>query len=164
MLVNDTTLHNIFISNGKIGIFSDIDKIFLSFLISSTIKNLLLLVSFPESDILEIKKIETKNINKRNQEIQEAKSTVMLRCYIFFFLNIIILSFFWIYISSFFMIFQNTQMYVIQNTLISFGISFIAPFILYFLPAYIRKVSVKGDGSQGRYCLYILATILQVLL
>ena len=58
----------------KTGIFANFDKIFLSILISTIIKNAFLLVSFPESDILEIKKIKTKNINKRNQEIQEAKS------------------------------------------------------------------------------------------
>ena len=88
----------------------------------------------------------------------------MIRCYIYFFANIIILSLIWIYISSFFMIFQKTQIYVIQNTLISFGISMAAPFILYFIPTFIKKLAMKGEGSQGRYCLYLLATILQVLL
>ena len=62
------------------------------------------------------------------------------------------------------MIFQKTQIYVIQNTFISFGISMLVPFILYLIPAFVKKKAMKGDGSQGGYCLYILATILQVLL
>ena len=163
IFLNDTSLHKLFVSNGKIEIISDIFKIGFSVLISSTIKNLLLLVTFPENDILEIKKIEIENNDKRNQEVQEIKTIVMIRCYIYFFANIIILGLIWIYISSFFMIFQNTQIYVIRNTLISFGISMIIPFILYLVPTFIKKLAIKGDGSQGRYCLYILATILQVL-
>ena len=164
IFVNDTALHKLFVSNGKREILNDIYKIGLSALISSTIKNLLLLVAFPENDILEIKKIEIENNDKRNQDVQGVKTIVMIRCYIYFFANIIILSLIWIYISSFFMIFQKTQIYVIQNTLISFGISMAAPFILYFIPTFIKKLAMKGEGSQGRYCLYLLATILQVLL
>ena len=164
IFVNDTTLHNLLISNGKIGIFANFDKIFLSILISTIIKNVFLLVSFPESDILEIKNIKTDDISKRNQEIQEVKSIVMIRCFIFFFLNIIILSFIWIYIVCFFMIFQNTQIYVIKNTLICFGISMFIPFMSYFIPAYIKRIAIKGYASKGRYCLYILSTILQIIL
>ena len=123
-----------------------------------------MLVSFPESDILEIKNIKTDDISKRNQEIQEVKSIVMIRCFIFFFLNIIILSFIWIYIVCFFMIFQNTQIYVIKNTLICFGISMFIPFMSYFIPAYIKRIAIKGYASKGRYCLYILSTILQIIL
>ena len=164
IFINDTALHKLFISNGKIDIISDIYKIGFSALISSLIKNLLLLVAFPENDILEIKKVEIEDNTKRNKEIQEVKTIVMIRCYLYFFSNIIFLCFIWIYISSFFMIFQNTQIYVIQNTLISFGISMVAPFILYFIPTFVKKIAMKGEGSQGRYCLYILATIFQVLL
>ena len=163
IFITDSTLHKLFVSNGKVGLFSDLTKIGVSFAISSTIKNLLLLVAFPEMDIIKIREIENQNRAKRNQEIQEVKSMVLIRCQIFFFINIIVLSFIWIYIANYFMIFQNTQIYVIHNTLISFGISLFAPFILYFIPTFIRLIAVKGEGSQGRYCLYLLVTILQVI-
>ena len=164
IFVNDTTLHDLFIYNGKIGFLSNFNKIWFSILISTIIKNILMFVSFPENDILKIKKIVTNNVSKRNQEMQELKSIVMIRCYIFFFVNIIILSFIWIYIVCFFMIFKNTQIYVIKNTLISFAISMLIPFISYFIPAYIKKFAIKGNISEGNYCLYILSTILQIIL
>ena len=156
--INDSVLHNLFISNGKIRVLSDISKIGFSFLISVTIKNLLLLISFPEMDIAKIK-------NQKNyQTMQKSINMVITKCYLFFFVNIIILSLIWIYIASFFMIFRNTQMYVIKNTLISFGLSMVVPFILYIIPAFIRIISVKGDNSQCGYCFYLLAIILQVIL
>ena len=164
LFVNDSTFHNLFVSNGNIPIFSDISKIIFSALISATIKNILLIISFPEKDILKIRKSGIQEISKRNPTVHKSLTMVVIRCYIFFFVNFIILCFIWVYITSFFIIFQNTQMYVIKNTLISFGVSLVAPFILYIIPAFFRKLAVKGDGVHGNYCLYIISQILQSII
>ena len=163
IFVTESTLHDLFISNGKIDIFSNKYKIGFSLLISATIKNILLLVSFPEKDIIKIKRSGTAKILKKTQVIQKALSMATIRCYMFFFINIIILSFIWIYIANFFTIFKNTQMYVIQNTILSLGASMVAPFILYIIPTIFRKIGVRGDGAHGNYCMYIIASILQVI-
>ena len=163
IFVTDLTLHNLYISEGRIEIFSNITKILFSVLISTTIKNILLLVCFPEKDILKIRKSGIQKIHKKNPAVQKSLTMVVIKCYIYFFISFIILSFIWIYVFSFFIIFENTQMYVIQNTIISFGISIFAPFILYIIPAIIRNISVKGDGAHGNYCLYAIAKILQII-
>ena len=163
IFVTDLTLHNLYISEGRIEIFSNITKILFSVLISTTIKNILLLVCFPEKDILKIRKSGIQKIHKKNPAVQKSLTMVVIKCYIFFFISFIILSFIWIYVFSFFIIFENTQMYVIQNTIISFGISIFAPFILYIIPAIIRNISVKSDGAHGNYCLYAIAKILQII-
>ena len=163
IFVTESTLHDLYIFEGKISIFSDITKIGLSVVISTTIKNILLLVCFPEKDILKIRKSEIQKTHKKNPSVQKSLTMVIIKCYIFFFVNFIILSFAWIYIFSFFIIFENTQMYVIQNTIISFGVSMIAPFMLYIIPAYLRKIAVKGDGAHGNYWLYATAKILQII-
>ena len=139
-------------------IYSDISKIGFSALFSATIKNLLLIISFPEMDIIKIKN------EKQYQSVKKPIGMLITKCYLFFFVNIIILSLIWIYIASFSMIFRNTQIYVIKNTLISIGISTAAPFILYLIPAFIRKIAVKGSKSLRGYFLYILAIIIQVIL
>ena len=54
-------------------------------------------------------------------------------------------------------------MYVLKNTLISFGVSMVAPFIWYLIPSLIRKLSIQGDGTQGKHFLYIISKILQVI-
>ena len=163
IFINETTIHSLFISNGKIEIFSDFSKIGYSLLISLSIKNILLLIAFPEMDVIKMRKIGFQNMNKRNKSIKKSIGITIIKCYIYFFGSILILSMIWIYISCFFMIFQNTQIYVIKNTLISFGISNIAPIILYLIPAFFRKLSVKDDGNHGYYVFYLLSSIFQVI-
>ena len=163
IFATESTLHNLYISEGKISIFSDITKIWFSALISSIIKNILLLVCFPEKDILKIRKSEIHKINKRNPTIYKSLTMVIIKCYIFFFISFIILGFIWIYITCFFNIFQNTQIYVIHNSIISFGVSIVAPFILYLIPTIFRILSVKGDGVHGNYFLYAISKILQTI-
>ena len=163
IFISDLTLHNLYISEGKIDIFSNITKIGFSAVISATIKNILILVCFPEKDILKIRKSGVQKNKKRNPAIYKSLTMVVIKCYIFFFISFIFLIFIWIYIFSFFTIFANTQMYVIQNTIISFGISMFSPFILYIIPTILRKISVKGDGANGNYCLFALSKILQII-
>ena len=161
--VNETTIHNLFIYKGKIEVLSDFSKILYSILISLSIKNLLLLIAFPELDIVKIRKIGKQNLIKRNKLIKKSIGMVIIKCHIFFFINIILLSMNWVYISCFFIIFQNTQMYVIRNTLMSFGISLVLPMVLYLIPTLFRKLGIKGDGSHGCYCFFFISTIFQVL-
>ena len=164
IFINDSLLHKLYISEGNISILSDLPKILYATIISSTIKNLLLLISFPESDILLIRRNSSIQHFKANHGIQKSISMVIIRCYFYFLLSMLILFLFWIYIASFFMVFQNTQFYVIKNTIISFGISLVYPIILYIFPALIRSASLKETGTQSSYCFYVIATILQILL
>ena len=163
IFINDSLLHELFISNGNSRIISDIPRIFYSAIISSTIKNILILISFPESDILLIRK-KSSNLNfKQNQGIQKSISNVIMRCYLYFLINILTLMFIWFYIACFFMVFRNTQFYVIKNALISFVISLIYPFILYIIPSLLKNSALINRGTQGSYCLYILGILFQVL-
>jgi surface protein len=164
IFITDSTLHDLYISKGKIKILSEIPVIIYTTIISGTIKNILLLISFPESDILKIRRFGTQPVFKLNQGIQKSINMVIFRCYLYFFISIITLIFIWIYIAIFFTIFHNTQLYVIINTLISFGLSLIVPFIVYIFPALIRKSSLKSQGSQSSYCFYVISGILQVIL
>ena len=161
IFVNESTLHNLFISNGNISILSDLSKIGYSILISEIIKNILLMVSFPENDIVKIRKSGIQRKDIRNPVVHKSLSIAIIRCYVFYLVSFIFLSFIWIYITSFFIIFQNTQMYVIRNTIISFGASLVAPFILSIIPSFFRTYAVKGDGAHGNYCLYIITKIFQ---
>ena len=163
LFITDTTLHDLFMSNGKSEIISDIQKIVYIIIISGTIKNILLIILFPESDILNIRKKSSQLTFQSGLRIQKSISMAIMRCYYYFFISIITLFIFWVYIACFFMIFQNTQLYALINTLISFGISLVIPFILYFIPACLRKSSLESKGSQNSYFLYSISKILQVI-
>jgi hypothetical protein len=163
ILVTESTFHNLYISEGKIDIFSNIPKIGISAVISATIKNILLMVCFPEKDILKIRKSGIQKTNKKNPTIYKSLTMVIIKCYIFYFISFIFLGFIWIYIACFFNIFQNTQIYVIQNSIISFGVSLLSPIVLYLIPTIFRKLSIKGDGVHGIYCIYAISKILQTI-
>ena len=159
IFVSDLTLHDLWISNGDVGFLYNIAKILFSVFITTIIKNILLIKLFPEKDIYKLRKIKKHDLD----EIQEVINMSIMKYYLFFFANIFILCLIWIYITCFFMIFQKTKLFVIKNTFISLGIFLIAPFMLYLIPAFIRKIFMEGDVSKFGFCLYILVTILQVL-
>ena len=137
--------------------------IFYATILASIIKNILFKISFPDVDILLIR--ENNLEEKINQfGIQNSISKVVIRCYLYFFIGILTLLLFLIYIGNFYNIFQNTQIYALKNALISLGISFVYPLILYLIPALIRNAALKTQGTQSGYCLYIIAMIFQTLL
>ena len=80
---------------------------------------------------------------------------------IFFILDFILLGCFWIYLSCFSAVYRNTQIHLIKDTLISFGTSFISPFVMYLFPGIFRIPSLK---SKKRRCLYEMNKIIQFLL
>ena len=164
IFVNDSTLHKLYVSNGKIQTFDEIPKIIYTIIISSIIKNILLLVCFPENDIKDIRRFGSKVKFIQNQGIQKSLTAVIIRCYLYFLISEITLIVFWTYVACFFLIFPNSQIYVLKNTLISFGITLVAPFILYIIPSFIRILALKGEANQSSYCFYAIAIFLQAIL
>ena len=59
-------------------------------------------------------------------------------------------------------IYKNTQYHLLKDTLISFGISFIHPFVLYLLPGIFRIPSLSNPKKK-RVCLYNFSKIFQLL-
>ena len=164
LFITDSILHDLYITKGNISILSDLPKIIYATIISSLIKNILLLISFPDGDILLIRRNISERIFQKKFGIQKSISMVAMRCYLYFFISILVLSLFFVYIDSFFMVFQNTQIYALKNTLISLGISFVYPFVLYIIPAFIRNAALKDKGTQSNYCLFVISKIFQILL
>ena len=163
LFLNDNVFHQIYESNGISNILEDLPMIFYATILASIIKNILFWVSFPDGDIVLIRgNILEEKINPFG--IQNSISKVVIRCYLYFFIGILTLLLFLIYIGNFYNIFQNTQIYALKNALISLGISFVYPLILYLIPASIRNAALKCQGTQGGYCLYIIANIFQILL
>ena len=78
---------------------------------------------------------------------------------IFSFLFLIL---FWYYLSCFCAVYQNTQKYLTLDTFVSFGISFIYPIFINFLPGFLRIPSLKNP-KQKKECLYKISKILQII-
>jgi len=109
---------------------------------------------------LKIKEVST--LNQLYDVAEKVKRSLVIKYTIFFILGIIFLSFFWMFLSSFGAVYQNTQKYVVENTMISFGISFIFPFIINLVPGCLRISAIKSK-SKDENMLYKISIILQWL-
>ena len=153
-------IHQIYESGGDYEIKYFLKKIIYSFIISSFFSNLIKFIFLSERNILEIK--EASSLNQLYDVAEKVKRSLVIKYTIFFILGIIFLSFFWMFLSSFGAVYQNTQKYVVENTMISFGISFIFPFIINLVPGCLRISAIKSK-SKDENMLYKISIILQWL-
>ena len=159
--IDDLVLHNLFISQGYLDIFSFITRNIYTTIIISTIKNILLEFIFTEDDILSIKNGEAL---EKNQNIHSRITAVELRCILFFILSLVLLSFMWFYIACFFTVFKNTQIFAIKNALINLGLFLMSPFAFCMIPAALRIISLESREKKSRVILYIISKIIQILI
>ena len=157
LFYNDSTIHEIYESQGLFSFMYRLPQIIYSTLISWFISLIIRFLSLSEDDVLKIKKMK-KIINIRNTESK------LFRCltfkFIFFYIiGIIFLLVFWIYLATFCFVYKNTQYYVIKDVSISFGLSLIYPLFYNILPGIFRIPSLK---NKNRKYLYIISKILQL--
>ena len=96
--VDEKTLHNIYLIEGKTDIMFSITILVIITIISFVIKNLLFEIIFTEDDILPIKSCDKA---QRKIIIRRACLAMTLRSYLFYVFSIVFLSFFWFYIICF---------------------------------------------------------------
>ena len=159
--VTDSILHEIFIFQGKVGIFYYIYRIILLALLLIFIKNILMLLIFTENDIVSLREEKETDITDK---IRRVLTTVTMKCYLFFVFNLLSLVFIWVYLACFFTIFKNTQFFVLMNTFISFGISLLSPIVLGIIPCAIRIIALSNRESKNRLCAYYISKVFQVLI
>ena len=154
---NDSTIHQIYEDGGEYNLSYFMPKILISFIISYFIISLIRYFSLSERFLTELRNED--NLTKEDGIVQNTKRCLIIKYIIFYVLSFIFLIFFWFYLSSFCAIFQNTQIYVIKNTFISFGISFLFPFIYELFPCILRIYSLKNNNE----CIYKFSKIIQLL-
>ena len=120
---------------------------------ASIVKSIMSLISFTDVAVLQVKDDSIPKDEKINQSMINITSKITR----FYIINFILVFVFWIYAGSFCSVFQNTQIYLLINAAVSFGGVIILPFLYYFLPALLRKISLSGDGK----CLYQFSQIFE---
>ena len=161
LFFTDSTMHQIYLDEGKFNFNYQIPKIIYSALISTFILRLMLhTLILTDKDILAVKLQKTKEeaINMKKKKLK----CIIIKYTIFFILNFILLVLFWYYLTCFNAIYKNTQIYLIENTFISFGLSLFYPFIINIFPSMIRICSIKSDNKNQNYG-YKLSQIIQLI-
>ena len=161
LFFTDSTMHQIYLDEGKFNFNYQIPKIIYSALISTFILRLMLhTLILTDKDILAVKLQKTKEeaINMKKKKLK----CIIIKYTIFFILNFILLVLFWYYLTCFNAIYKNTQIYLIENTFISFGLSLFYPFIINIFPSMIRICSIKSSNKNQNYG-YKLSQIIQLI-
>ena len=160
LFFDDKTMHKIYIDKGLFDLETQIPIAIYSFLISTIFNVPLSILGLSNDKIIDFKQ------NQAKQEIKKQRNKLIvclkIKFALFFFISSIFLLFFWYYISMFGVIYKNTQYHLLKDTLISFGISFIHPFVLYLLPGLFRILSLS-DPKKKKICLYNFSKIFQFL-
>ena len=158
MFYSEDTMHKIYVDEGSFDFTYQLPQMFYSFIISTALKTILNILGLYEEDIIEYKFNNNNNLNEKRKLLFKIRYKIFL----FFIITNILLGFFWIYLGCFCAIYKNTQIILVEDTLISFLLSLVYPFGIYFLPGIFRIPSLK-DTKNNRICLYEISKIIQLI-
>ena len=160
LFFNEDTMHNIYISEGKFDLVSQIPQMIYSTLISFVIDIILNFLALSESNILDLKNDKEKKDmhSKQNKLLRKVKIKITL----YFIVNSIFYLFFGLYLSIFCAIYQNTQIHLIKDTLISYGYSLISPFYMYLITSLFRVSALTYKNKNLKF-LYIISKLFTML-
>ena len=160
LFFDESTIHKIYEDEGIYNFIYLVPYISYSFIIFNTLTIIIKYLSLSERNIYEIK--NENNIIKANDKISKIKKCLIIKYIIFYISSVLFLAFLWYYLSSFGAVYQNTQIYLIKNTLISVGFSLVYPFIINFIPAFIRIYALK-DKKKNREFIFKANKIIQLI-
>ena len=160
LFFNDSTMHQIYEDNGSFNFIYQIPQIIYSSLISGLLNFIISFFSLTDENIIKFK--QEKNINNIDRNVKKLYSSFKTKFIIFFIITFIFLFAFWYYITCFCGIYTNTQIHLIKDSVISFGTSFVYPFIKYLLPGIFRIPSLKSKKKKKK-CMFGFSKFLTFL-
>ena len=154
----EETIHQIYEEQGSFNFIYQLPKIIYSSLIPIIFNTVLKLLALSNDSIIKFKQNRSKkNINIRGTGL---KNKIKIKLVFYFIISFIVLSLSGYYLTLFGAVYINTQIHLLKDTLISFGISFIYPFILNLLPGIFRIISLSNEKKR-RKCLYSFSKLIQ---
>ena len=157
----DKVIHKYYEKNGKEtymkSIISHLSSIIISTIISSIIKSIMLISTYTDVDVIDIRDTTTMS---REEKTNRALIKVTSKSTLFFIINFVTLTLFWIYVGSFSIVFKNTQMFLLINGVVTFCCVLLLPFFYYLPTAALRMVALKGKDKE---CLYKFSQFLELI-
>ena len=158
LFFNDGIMHQIYKDEGRFNFIYSLPQIIYSSIISGVITVIIKYLSLSEKDLIDLK-------NQKNSLFIKDKELKLIKCLkikfgLYFIFSFILLVLFWFYLGCFCAVYKNTQIYLIKDTMISFGLSLCYPFIIGFIPAVLRFLSLRK--KSGKF-LFSLSKIIQII-
>ena len=153
-------MHKIYKDEGVFDFLYQIPQILYSTIISAFISFFIKFLSLSESSVIKLKNAKIED--KTNQNLVKLIKCIKIKLIFFYVFSFLFLILFWYYLSCFCAVYQNTQKYLALDTFVSFGVSFIYPIFINFIPGFLRIPSLK-NSKQSKECLYKMSKILQII-
>ena len=145
LLVDDWTLHELYISKGMLNLFfNNIPRIMYATIVSYFIKIILAWAISTEDIFLSIKKVG-------HIQTQKFLGKFGMIFVIYFGSVIFLLLFYWFYIMCFFAVFPKSQIFVLEISGISFVLLLIIPIIIDIFPPLFRLYSLNSKNREYPY-------------
>ena len=149
LFFNDSTMHFIYIEQGKFNIIYQLPKILYSSLISGVLTAFFRYLSLTEKNIISLK--EEKNLDLIKNKKKDILGNINKKIILFLITSFLFSLFFWYYIACFCAVYKNTQIHLIKDFAFSFSLSLIYPFGIYLLPGMFRLSALKNKKSEIMY-------------
>ena len=157
---DENAIHVLYENGGKFDIIYFLPSIAISFGVCNIITIILKYIFLTERNVVQVRKQVT--YSAADMAAESALRNIVIKHVIFYILGIIFLFFFWMLLSSFGAVYQNSQIILFECVLISFGISFVYPFVYNFIPCIFRFCSLSSK-SKDMNCIYNFSKFLQLL-
>ena len=157
MFFNDSTMHKIYLDNGQYYFVHQLPQKIISSIITNIIDIIIRTLSLSERNIISVKR-EGKMDVAIKLSIKVYK-TLKNKFSIFFIICFILLIFFWYYLGCFCAVYKNTQLFLFKDTCLSYLLSLLYPFGIYFIIAICRICSLSNKNNK-RICLYTISKFL----
>ena len=156
LFFGDSTMNKIYKEEGSYNFIYQLPLILYSTLICSTANTIVSFLSLTEKNILQLKQ---EKIDKQ-KKLNDMLKCLNIKFILFYIISFLLLAFFWYYLSCFCAIYRNTQIHLLKDTIISFSLTILYPFGLFFLPGIFRIPSLKRNNRE---CIYKFSKILQFI-
>ena len=153
-------IHDIYENGGKFDIIYFLPSIAISFGVCNIITIILKYIFLTERNVVQVRTQVT--YSAADMAAESALRNIVIKHVIFYILGIIFLLFFWMLLSSFGAVYQNSQIILFECVLISFGISFVYPFVYNFIPCIFRICSLSSK-NKNLGAIYSFSKFLQII-
>ena len=159
LFFTNSTIHQIYEDKGKYDFIYQLPGAIYSTILSTFIDFIIRFLSLTEKAVIKFK--NERNYSKNFLYNEKIKLMKIFRIKFVWFFNISLafLFLFWYYISCFCAVYKNTQIHLLKDTFITFGLSLLYPFFIYFISGLIRIYSLKNK----RIGIYKLSKIIQLI-
>ena len=148
---NDSTMHKIYEDKGQYYFVHRLPQKIITSLITILVDLIIRTLSLSERNIIRIKR--ESEMKRAIILAKKVYKVLKIKFSIFFIITFLLLLFFWYYLGCFCAVYKNTQLYLLKDTLLSFLLSLLYPFAIYFFIAAFRICALKSE-EKNKACLY----------